>query len=270
MVAFKLRRSTLDAYATADGGTDAPAFCLATDHVSHAGERMLLNRIQRMLQLARLDAVTRGVVRDKLTYLSFDKLDRLNRAIEQADGVKGDFLEFGVALGGSAILLAHHIGASRRFLGFDVFGMIPPPTSDKDDAKSKSRYETIRSGQSKGINGDEYYGYKRDLYSQVSASFTHHGVPVDGKRVLLYKGLFEETWPTVEIDAIALVHLDCDWYDPVAYCLRACADKMSSGGAIVIDDYHDYGGCRTAVDEFLAARSDFRFEAGPNPILRKS
>jgi asparagine synthase (glutamine-hydrolysing) len=67
--------------------------------------------------------------------------------------------------------------------------------------------------------------------------------------------------------------LDCDWYDPVRYCLQACADKPGRGGIIIIiiiiDDYHDYGGYRTAVDESIASRPDFVLDQGRNPFLRK-
>jgi asparagine synthase (glutamine-hydrolysing) len=38
---------------------------------------------------------------------------------------------------------------------------------------------------------------------------------------------------------------------------------------IVIDDYHDYKGCRRAVDEFLAANADYAVLPGVNPILRR-
>jgi len=75
--------------------------------------------------------------------------------------------------------------------------------------------------------------------------------------------------PSSGLGALAFAHIDCDWYDPVTYCLTIAADRLNSGGVIVIDDYHDYGGCRTAVDEFLSSHSDFEFEDGPNPILRK-
>ena len=40
-------------------------------------------------------------------------------------GVHGDFVEAGIALGGSAIVLARLMGADRRFHGYDVFGMDP-------------------------------------------------------------------------------------------------------------------------------------------------
>lgn len=229
---------------------------------------MYQNMVRR-LSVARLDPVSRAVLRDRLTYLSLEKLQRIARAQRETRRLAGDVVEFGVALGGSGIILASRLAAGSRFLGFDVFAMIPPPTSDKDDAKSKQRYETIRSGQSQGIGDDEYYGYRTDLLADVKAAFARHGVPVDDRRVILVKGLFEDSWPAAAPDRIALVHIDCDWYDPVKFCLEAVADRLSPGGIMVIDDYNDYGGCRTAVDEFIAARSDYRMEPGANPFLRR-
>ncbi|MBL0924080.1 MAG: asparagine synthase [Sphingomonadaceae bacterium] len=209
------------------------------------------------------------VVRDKLTYLNFEKLDRIDAACRQTSGAEGDILEFGVALGGSGILMAKYALPPKRFFGFDVFGQIPPPTSDKDDEKSRLRYDIIQSGKSKGIRGEEYYGYRDDLLTQVSNSFAQYGVPVDGQHVILCQGIFEDTLPGTDIQKVSLAHIDCDWYDPVALCLSFCADRLSPGGMIIIDDYHDYGGCRTAVDEFLAQRPEFALEDGRNPFLVK-
>lgn len=231
--------------------------------------RNLLRKVMGRASAARLQPKTREVVRDRLTYLPVEKLRRLERAILETKDVPGDLVEFGVALGGSGIILAHDSRIGRHFHGFDVFGMIPPPSSEKDDDKSKARYRVIKSGASAGIAGDEYYGYRPDLLSDVKASFARHGVPVEGTIIQLHKGLFEETWDGASIDSIALAHIDCDWYDPVAFCLKVCSEKLSDGGLIIIDDYNDYGGCRTAVDEFLRARPDFAIEHGMNPILRK-
>jgi O-methyltransferase len=224
--------------------------------------------MRRRIGLATLSAVTRRVMRERLTYLSIPKLQRIERALQRTAAVPGAILEFGVALGGSGIILAQRARHDRPFHGFDVFGMIPAPTSTKDDRKSKERYEVIRSGRSEGIGGTQYYGYREDLLSEVEASFAAHDVPVDGDAVSLHKGLFENTWRTVDIDRIAIAHIDCDWHDPVAFCLRACADRLSPNGLLIIDDYNDYGGCRIAVDEFLATRPDFVAEPGANLILR--
>ena len=229
----------------------------------------LLGKLKNFCETLTLDPATRAVVWDRLTYLSPKKLRRLRCALKQVSDVEGDFLEFGVALGGSGIILAKSKGTSRRFLGFDVFAMIPPPTSEKDDAKSKDRFQAIKSGASKGIRGDKYYGYRDNLYPEVKESFARHGVRVDGERICLYRGLFQDTWPTVSVNSIALAHIDCDWYDPVKFCLQAVADKVSEGGVVIIDDYNDYGGCRTAVDEFIKQRPDFAFEPGANPFLRR-
>lgn len=229
----------------------------------------IVSKIKWRLQTRSISRLARRLLEAHLTYLAVEKLERMEKAIAETRGLRGDVIEFGVALGGSAILLAHGAGPDRRFIGFDVFAMIPEPSSDKDDEKSKQRYETIRSGQSRGIAGERYYGYLDDLYERVRASFAAFGMPVDDDRVRLIKGLFEETWPTAGVGPIALAHLDCDWYDPVRFCLSACADRMLPGGQIIIDDYHAYGGCRTAVDEFLAAHSDFRMVPGRNPILHR-
>jgi len=231
----------------------------------------LLSELGRRLRLRGLSRTARGVLRDRLTYLAPAKMRRLEDELGrvQRNAIPGDLLEFGVALGGSAIVIAGHAGGGRRFHGFDVFDMIPPPTSEKDDERSKARYETIASGRSKGIAGDQYYGYRANLFDEVKGSFARYGLPVNGGTVQLHKGLFEETWPGLEIAQVAFAHVDCDWYDPVRYCLDAVADRLSPGGGVLIDDYHDYGGCREAVNEFLAKRRDFALEPGPNPILRK-
>lgn len=229
----------------------------------------IYQRIMRRLSSARIGRASRAVLRDRLTYLSLEKLERIERAQRETRRLVGDVVEFGVALGGSGIILASRLGAGSRFIGFDVFAMIPPPTSDKDDPKSKQRYDVIRSGQSPGIGDDQYYGYRADLLADVKAAFARHGVPVDDRRIRLVKGLFEDSWPGAAPDRLSLVHIDCDWYDPVKFCLEAVADQLVLGSIMVIDDYNDYGGCRTAVDEFVAARTNFRMEAGANPFLRK-
>lgn len=232
----------------------------------------LKRQTSRWIDQMRLGDTARRIRAERLTYLPVRKLIRIESALAEIrrNAVPGDIVEFGVALGGSAILLAQEARGDRRFFGLDVFAMIPPPTSEKDDAKSKDRYETIASGQATGFGDDTYYGYRDDLYEHVAAQLARFGTPVDGQRIHLVKGLFEDTLPTLDIAQIAFAHIDCDWYDPVRYCLEEVARRLSPGGVIVIDDYNDYAGCRTAVDEFLAAHDDFHMEAGLNPILRRA
>jgi O-methyltransferase len=219
-------------------------------------------RINRFACHVMLPSRARRVKADNLTYLTDQKLLSLHREMARIrrDNVPGDFLEFGVALGGSAILMAQECTNDRSFHGFDVFGMIPAPDHEKDDEKSQARYAEIRSGRSVGLRGDTYYGYRSNLYDEVRATFARYGLLVDQRRVHLHKGLFSETWPNLasRIAHVSLAHIDCDWYMPVKFCLDAIAPFMSSHGAIILDDYNDYGGCRTATDEFLTSHQQFR------------
>jgi asparagine synthase (glutamine-hydrolysing) len=218
----------------------------------------------------RLSKLSRTVKAQKLTYLSDAKLLRLEQALRQVSTADGAFAEFGVALGGSAIVIASAAAATRqRFFGFDVFGLIPPPASDKDDARSKERYEVIASGRAAGIGGDSYYGYRDDLYDDVIRAFHRNGLTVDGRSISLVKGLFEKTVPDTDIGRVAFCHIDCDWYDPVKFCLDQIAARLAPGGLMLLDDYHDYGGCAQATNEFLAANPDFELRDGPNVIVQR-
>jgi O-methyltransferase len=217
-----------------------------------------------------LSPIARRVKDARLTYLSEPKLAALESALAsvlKAD-VPGDVVECGIALGGSAIVLATGVPDTRQFHGYDLFGLIPPPESEHDDAKSKARYEEIRSGRSPGIGGDMYYGYMDDLYERVVASFARFGLNVDGDHIALHRGRFESTLHPPH--AIALAHIDCDWYDPVKLCLQRIVPKLSIGGYVVLDDYNDYGGCRRATDEFMESNRAFEILAhAPNFVFRR-
>ena len=140
------------------------------------------------------ERLIKSVIDRRLTYLSPSRLESLLGAAETVKELKvpGDFAEFGIALGGSGICLARSLEKGRRYLGFDLFGTIPPPT-ERDGARPHERYKTIASGKSAGIGGDAYYGYIPNLYEVVRGNFASFECPVDDSRIRLVKGLFEET-----------------------------------------------------------------------------
>jgi O-methyltransferase len=219
----------------------------------------------------RLSRLARAVRRRRLTYLSPRKLARMERCLDDVTRrrVPGDFLETGVALGGSAIVIAGRLSGDRRFHGYDVFGMIPPP-SEADPPEVHDRYRRIESGESEGIDGADYYGYRDHLYDDVVAAFAAHGVPVDGDRVQLHRGLFEDT---LRPDGpVAFAHVDCDWHDAVAVSLGRVHPWLSPGGWLVIDDYYAYGGAAKAVDAFVAEHPELEVVdtgAGEHLLLRR-
>ena len=196
---------------------------------------------------------------EHLTYLKEHNLRELASIVVALDRDErpGLIVEAGTARGGSAIVLAAAKAPARPMKVYDVFGMIPPP-GERDGDDVHQRYETIAGGQAKGVGGDTYYGYRDDLYREVTDSFARLGVPVDEHNVELVRGLFEDT---IELDEpVAFAHLDGDWYESTMTCLERIAPLLVPGGRIVLDDYGKWSGCRTAVDEYFSGREGFRLE----------
>jgi O-methyltransferase len=196
---------------------------------------------------------------EHLTYLKPEHLRTLAAAVQEADHreLPGLILEAGTARGGSAIVMAAAKAPGRPMKVYDVFGMIPPP-GEHDGADVHERYAKIAGGEARGVGGDTYYGYRDDLYEEVTESFSRLGVPVAEHNVELVRGLFEDT--IVLDEPVAFAHLDGDWYESTLTCLERIAPLLAPGGRIVLDDYYHWSGCRTAVDEYFAGRDGYRLE----------
>jgi hypothetical protein len=206
---------------------------------------------------AAVSAVIAAIRAANLSYCGPPKLENIAEAALQvrAAHVRGSWLEAGVALGGSAILLGKLKPRGLPLDLYDVFGLIPPPgPADGEDAHR--RYAEIASGTSKGLGDDTYYGYVTDLQAKVLANLARFDVLPARDHVRLHRGLFEDTMRPS--GAIALAHVDCDWYASVRVCIDRIAPRLAVGGMIVFDDYSSYSGCRRAVDEWLAATPDFQ------------
>jgi hypothetical protein len=196
---------------------------------------------------------------EHLTYLKPDNLRELAAVVVELEraGRPGLIVEAGTARGGSAIVLAAAKAAERPMKVYDVFGMIPPP-GEQDGEDVHARYEQIAGGGAKGVGGETYYGYRDDLYGEVTESFSRLGVPLEEHNVELVRGLFEDT--IVLDEPVAFAHLDGDWYESTMTCLTRIAPLLVRGGRIVLDDYSKWSGCRAAVDEYFADRDGFRLE----------
>lgn len=194
------------------------------------------------------------VLNKRLTYLSALALKDLGIAVENIEKhhVEGIFIEAGSAYGGSAIYISQLKNPSRRFLIFDMFGMIPAP-SEKDGAAEHERYRQIVSGNSVGIRGDNYYGYEQDLKKIVERNFTVEGINLAENNIELVEGKFQDTMKIKE--PVALAHIDCDWYDSVYYCLEEIMPNLADGGVVILDDYYHWDSCKKATQDFLAQYS---------------
>lgn len=153
--------------------------------------------------------------------------------------IPGDLVECGAARGGSAALMGlalKRLGGRKTLWVFDTFEGIPPPGEGNPDRDV----------------GQEYAGRFRGELHDVQALFRRLGILEESR---LIKGLFQETLPASPVGPIAVLHLDCDWYESVTCCLEQCYDRVSRGGIVQIDDYGHWAGARKAVEEFFRRRS---------------
>jgi hypothetical protein len=194
--------------------------------------------------------LSKNIRSSKITFVSRKKLRRLAQAvyISKTAAPNGAYIEAGVALGGTAVMIAKLKPRSCPLLLYDVYGMIPPPsTNDAPDAIA--RYDVIASGQAEGIGGEIYYGYRPDIKLKVIENLERFDVTLDRDNVSLIEGVFEETlFPRQNV---SFAHIDCDWYDSVTICINRIWPLLMRGGVMLFDDYRSYEGCRKAVDHFL-------------------
>lgn len=169
---------------------------------------------------------------DKL-YSIYDLAEKL----EQRE-IDVDFVECGVWKGGAAAVIGSVIkkyGYKRKLWLFDSFAGMPKP-SIKDGEAAQKQFDKDR-----GISS------VKDVYEIFNK------LKIDFASVIIKKGWFENTLAEYNeyFDKIALLHLDCDWYDSTKKCLDSLYSRVVPGGYIIIDDYASWIGCKEAVDEFI-------------------
>jgi O-methyltransferase len=162
---------------------------------------------------------------------------------ERVSTVPGCIIECGVWRGGMSAGIAIVLGPHRQYFLFDSFEGLPP--AKEIDGKAALRWQQDKQSIS--------------YYDNCSASpeYARHVMNLSGIRSFeLVKGWFDTTLPEFSLPtSIALLRLDCDWYDSVMVCLESLFDHVTPGGLILLDDYYVWDGCSRALHDFLARRS---------------
>jgi len=169
-------------------------------------------------------------------------LVRLCEILEQ-EGIPGSVMECGVMDGGGSALMAFATRQSGRPVHmFDSWEGLPAATAED------------------GARASKWVG--QFVGSLAMVSEVMQALNIEPSRLHAHRGWFHETFPQVAgtIDSIALLHVDCDFYEPVLLTLETWYPKLSPGGFIQIDDYEPFPGCRKATDKFLAAHPETRLE----------
>jgi len=181
------------------------------------------------------------------TMLSEARLHSLYELARQAcrHDLPGNFVECGVAAGGSSALLAaviaRHSQRPRKLFACDSFEGLPVTgemdTHDGQDAESAGWGAGTCAAP---VNSLLEVCRKLGVESVVE--------PITG--------YFADTLPAnrARFGCIALLHMDGDWYSSTRDILTNLYDAVVEGGAVQIDDYGFWEGCQRAVSDFAQQR----------------
>jgi O-methyltransferase len=165
-------------------------------------------------------------------------------------GRRGAFVECGTWMGGVsfAMLLAqHHLYGKivRPVWMFDSFQGLPAP--DERDGPLALRYR-------QQTDAADYMNNCAAPLPEVMAAIRAFGL--SPTEAVVVPGWFNETLPDHKQElarqGIAVLRVDCDFYEPVSYVLKELAPFVLEEGAIILDDYYAWDGCARATHDFLS------------------
>lgn len=185
------------------------------------------------------------------TMTSPERMYALHQAVSYicSSSIPGDIVETGVWRGGSSMVVAHSLlekgDTSRSLYLYDTFtGMAEPTEDDANLYTDSSPRKEWKIHKRKGHNA-WCYAHEQDVRTNMEST----GYPMD--RVHLVKGRVQDTIPQTIPDTISLLRLDTDWYESTKHEMQHLFPRLRKGGVLFVDDYHYWGGCRKAVDEYL-------------------
>lgn len=163
---------------------------------------------------------------------------------KQTSHIRGEILEFGVFKGNSFFRWIKFRDlfeqtASRKIIGFDIFGDFPEAKFEEDKEKRDAFVKETGGGKSISIE-------------EINALLAQQGL---SKNVELVKGDILKTLD-VYLNAnphlkISLLHIDVDLYEATHHVLQKLYDRVTKGGIIIFDDYGAFAGTNKAVDDFF-------------------
>jgi hypothetical protein len=177
------------------------------------------------------DPVWRAAIRaakDRGSLVSEHKLANLYLIVRYAMA-DGDIHEFGSFTGGSAVFMAtvlKALGRPGKVFAYDTFeGM--PATNEVHDLHHAGDFADAH-------------------YDELLAYIAGNGLQ---SHIETVKGVFDATLPGVLARGrpVALMHVDCDLYEPIKYVVRECLSSLAPDSHIVFDDPL-HGSCLGAFD----------------------
>ncbi len=162
----------------------------------------------------------------------------------------GALVECGTWLGGCSFGLAL---LQQRIFGrvvrpihmLDSFAGLPPAGERDGPAAHEYQGRTADPG---------YLDNCRAAFDDVRRLRDSFGLQPEECR--LVRGWFDTTVPQLADEladqGVALLRIDCDWYDPITLVLEHLEPLVTPEGIVILDDYHAWDGAARAVHDYLS------------------
>ena len=209
----------------------------------------MINKIKRLKFV--------NIIRE-LTYTEKDKNFRDIMKFLKINNTKGDYAEFGVYKGETAIIaykMALKNGLKMRFFLYDSFEGLPNP--EKEDA-----------GMS-WTKGDYYCSL-----NSVKNNLLKKKINLDN--VVFVKGYYHDSLRNKShgLNKLAAVHIDCDYYSSTREVLDYIKPFLQEGTIILFDDWFTYNGNKNkgeqkAFYEFIKNNPQLEFTNLPALCMKK-
>ncbi len=173
--------------------------------------------------------------------------------------IEGDFVECGVFMGGSAMMIANTMREideknyfKKKVWLYDTFdGM---PDADENDVNIDNQIASdFLKNSTKKENSKDIWAYSSLDYVKKNLKKTK----LEDENIIIVKGLVEETLEKNKPSKISLLRLDTDFYQSTKIELDMLYPNLVVGGVIIIDDYGHWKGCKKAVDEYFNNKNNF-------------
>ena len=165
------------------------------------------------------------------------------------NNIRGSLVECGVWRGGSsmaiALRLVQHKSLEEDIYLFDTFsGMVAPSSIDIDTQTGISASDLLSNAPANS------WILAKATMSVVQENMNRTHYPKT--KIHYIVGDVLKTLPTTNIESIALLRLDTDWYESTLTELKYLLPHLAKGGIFIIDDYGHWDGCRRAVQEYFS------------------
>ena len=149
------------------------------------------------------------------------------QAIDLVKKIPGDFIEFGVLQGTTAVqMMSRALAQGKKYHGVDSFeGMGVPGPHDK----SPSGYVRYPKGKFK-------LGSKLQMAEFVADRLLKECGPVTPRDFQLWVGFVPGVLRQITLSSISLAYVDMDHYQPTVDALHWIWERLSLGGVILCDD----------------------------------